>query len=89
MSKRRFTVVDLGTQLDSQRRFAVWDVRVSRFWKINGHQTWAYVDDLVTDFKVVLPVEAKSQVIFLAQRDDLVEQAFLLGFARDLDWEDA
>ena len=82
--KRRFIVVDLGTQIDSQRRFAVWDATVARFWKINNHQTWAYVDDIVKDFKEHLP-EQKFQVVFLKQRDEIAEQAFLLGFDRDED----
>jgi hypothetical protein len=84
VNDRRFVVVDLGTQLDSQRRFAVWDTTVSRFWKINAHQTWTYVDDLVSDFKAILS-EKKFQTVFLEQRDEIAEQAFLLGFDRDVD----
>lgn len=80
----RFAVVDLGTQLDSHRRFAVWDRTVSRFWKINNRQTWAFVDELVADFTAVFPDKEKFQDIFINQRDAITEQAFLLGFDRDL-----
>jgi hypothetical protein len=83
VSARRFIVVDLGTQIGAARRFAVWDQTVSRFWKINNHQTWLYVDDLVNDFKEHLP-EKKFQDVFMKQRDAIAEQAFLLGFDRDL-----
>lgn len=85
MSTLRFHVVDLGTQIDNQRRFAVWDVTVSRFWKINSHQTWAYVDDLVNDFKATQPPEKKFQDVLFRQRDEIAEQAFSMGFDRDLD----
>jgi hypothetical protein len=85
VSNRRFLVVDLGTQIDKQRRFAVWDVKVFRFWKINSHQTWAYVDDLINDFKKTCPPEKLFQDVFLAQRDVIAEQAFLLGFDREED----
>jgi len=82
--KQRFIVVDLGTQIDAQRRFAVWDTIVSRFWKINNHQTWMFVDDLVADFTAVFPDQEKFQDIFIHQRDVIAEKAFLLGFDRDL-----
>lgn len=85
MSGRRFLVVDLGTQIANQRRFAVWDATVSRFWKINNHQTWQFVDDLVNDFKATYPPEKRFQDVFLQQRDVIAEQAFLLGFDRDLE----
>ena len=85
MSSHRFLVVDLGTQIDSQRRFAVWDASVLRFWKINNHQTWAYVDDLINDFKACYPAKEKFQSVFLEQRDVIAEQAFLLGFDRDVE----
>jgi hypothetical protein len=83
VTSRRFLVVDLGGQISDQRRFAVWDTTVSRFWKINGHQTWAYVDEIVDDFKRLLP-EKKFQDVFLRQRDEIAEQAFGLGFDREL-----
>lgn len=82
---KRFVVVDLGTQVDSQRRFAVWDATVSRFWKINNHQTWAYVDDLIADFAARFPVDGKSAPVHLDQRDVIAEQAFVLGFDRDVE----
>lgn len=69
---QRFLVIDLGRQT------------VSRFWKINGHQIWAYVDELVNDFKAVMP-KKKFQGVFLKQCDEIAEQAFLLGFDRDLE----
>lgn len=85
MSRRRFIVIDLGTQLgDARRRFAVWDATVERFWKINNHQTWTYVDELVNDFKARFPDKEKFQDVFIEQRDVIAEQAFLLGFDRDL-----
>lgn len=84
MSRRRFIVVDLGTQIGEARRFAVWDSTVERFWKINNHQTWAYVDELVNDFKARFPDKEKFQDVFVEQRDVIAEQAFLLGFDRDL-----
>jgi len=84
VSSHRFLVVDLGTQIDSQRRFAVWDATVLRFWKINSHQTWQFVDDLVNDFKETYPPEKRFQDVFIQQRDVIAEQAFLLGFDRDL-----
>lgn len=82
-SARRFLVIDLGTQLDTQRRFAVWDTTTSRFWKINNTQTWVYIDELLGDFKAVMP-EEKFQEVFQKQRIEICEQAFLLGFDRDL-----
>ena len=74
-SLKRFVVVDLGTQINGQRRFAVWDM-------IRDHQTWARVADLVADFKVLAPKWALFTA-FLAQRDVIAEQAFRLGFERD------
>jgi len=78
----RFTVVDLGHQLGTReaRRFAVWDHTVSRFWKINGHQTWLRIGDLIADFAAVWPDAAKFYEVHRAQRDALAEQAFALGF---------
>lgn len=80
---RRFHVVDLGAQVDEQRRFAVWDATVSRFWKINNHQTWMYVEELVDDFKECFPDQEKFQEVFVNQRDLIAEQAFAMGFIRD------
>lgn len=82
---KRLVVIDLGTQIDSQRRFAVWDTTVSRFWKINNRQTWAYVDELIDDFKSRYPADAKFLPVLLEQRDVIAEQAFLLGFDRDME----
>lgn len=79
----RFVVVDLGCQLGAlePRRFAVWDHTVSRFWKINGHQTWLCIGDLIADFTVVWPDAEKFYEVHRAQRDALAEQAFVLGFS--------
>lgn len=82
MSDRRFIVVDLGTQI-GDRRFAVWDTTASRFWKINNHQTWMYVDELMADFKACFPEEKRFQEVFLKQRDEISTQAFVLGFDRE------
>ena len=77
--RRRFIVVDLGDQLEDGRRFAVWDREVERFWKINGHQTWRSVADLVRDFREI-PVAPTFQDVFKAQEDELVMLATLAGF---------
>lgn len=82
---RRFHVVDLGTQVGEQRRFAVWDATVSRFWKINNRQTWMYVDELIDDFKERFPDQEKFQEVFVSQRDQIAGQAFAMGFVRDDD----
>jgi hypothetical protein len=82
--QERFVVVDLGTQIDALRRFAVWDTTVARFWKINNHQTWLFVDDLVADFAAVYPDKEKFQDIFNNQCATIAELAVILGFDRDL-----
>ncbi len=82
--KQRFMVVDLGTQIDSKRRFAVWDTTVSKFWKINSNQTWACIDDLVDDFAIKIP-GLKFKDTHLTQRDKIVELAFSMGFDREGD----
>jgi hypothetical protein len=78
-SDRRFLVVDLGTQIDANRRFTVWDFTTSRFWKINNRQTWRSVTELVEDFSALTP-EEKFRAGFLAQRDEIATLATILGF---------
>ena len=82
---KRFRVIDLGTQITDQRRFAVWDTTVERFWKINNRQTWASVDELMLDFNALFPDKEKFKDVFVDQRDTIVEQASRLGFDWDLD----
>lgn len=77
-----FNVVDLGVQVGGVRRFAVWDAAVERFWKINNHQTWQFVDELLDDFVITFPGEKFAEV-HQAQRDRLAMLATGLGFDRD------
>jgi hypothetical protein len=82
-TKRRFIVVDLGDQLESGRRFAVWDREVERFWKINNHQSWLSVADLVADFRAKDRPEPRFQDAYKEQEDELTYLATIAGF--DLD----
>jgi len=80
--RTRFTAVDLGHQLGAldDRKFAIWDHVVSRFWKIRGHQTWERISDLIADFDAVWPDDVKFHEVHRTQRDVLAEKAFALGF---------
>lgn len=81
--RRRFIVVDLGEQLEDARRFAVWDRETERFWKINNHQTWRSVTDLVSDFRAKDRPEPRFKGAYKDQEDELTLLATIAGF--DLD----
>jgi hypothetical protein len=80
MTDDRFVVVDLGTQISEERRFAVWDHTVSKFWKINGHHTWSRLDELTADFEKRWPDNVRFHEVHRKQHDRIAEQAFALGF---------
>ncbi|HSX23213.1 MAG TPA: hypothetical protein VLE97_10620 [Gaiellaceae bacterium] len=84
MSHRRFIVVDLGEQLESGRRFAVWDREVERFWKINNHQTWLSVRDLVADFRAKDRPEPRFAGAYRDQEEELTMLATIAGFDLDV-----
>lgn len=76
---RRFAVIDLNTQIDEVRRFAVWDYTCNCFWKINTHHAWRAIDELVDDFTITFPGERFADVHH-SQRDVIIALVRELGF---------
>jgi hypothetical protein len=85
MSHRRFIVVNLGDQLEDGRRFAVWDREVERFWKINNHQTWRSLAELIADFRAKDRPEPRFKDAYRDQEDEITMLVIIAGFDLDVD----